>query len=308
MQKINLIITVLIFLFLPDFSKSIENKVLVKVNNEIITTIDIYNEIRFLKSLNSFTNLENFNQSELIEAAKKSLIKEKIKEIYLKKVFKNLDLNEADFVRILLSAYSQVEIKNFEELTIYLSKFSINPDNLRKKLAINTFWNEQIVKKYSSNVKINKDEIKNELLNNNMQIEFNISEILFIANKSEISQKYNLIKNSIKDKGFNNSAIIFSKSDTSSNGGLIGWVKESSINKKILEEINSISIGEISKPILVPGGFLILRINDKRQIEKFESIDEEINSIVEFKRNDQLNRFSNIFFQKIEKDITINEL
>ena len=308
MQKINLIITVLIFLFLPDFSKSIENKVLVKVNNEIITTIDIYNEIRFLKSLNSFTNLENFNQSELIEAAKKSLIKEKIKEIYLKKVFKNLDLNEADFVRILLSAYSQVEIKNFEELTIYLSKFSINPDNLQKKLAINTFWNEQIVKKYSSNVKINKDEIKNELLNNNMQIEFNISEILFIANKSEISQKYNLIKNSIKDKGFNNSAIIFSKSDTSSNGGLIGWVKESSINKKILEEINSISIGEISKPILVPGGFLILRINDKRQIEKFESIDEEINSIVEFKRNDQLNRFSNIFFQKIEKDITINEL
>ena len=308
MQKINFTAIILFLLFLPDFSKSNENKILVKVNNEIITTIDINNEISFLKSLNSFNNLESFSQSELIESAKKSLIKEKVKEIYLYKVFKNLDLNDDDFNKILISAYSRIKIKNIEELKIYLSKFSINPENLRKKLAINAFWNELIVKKYSNNVKINRDEIKNELLNSSMQTEFNISEILFMADKDELSQKYSLIKNSIRDKGFNNSAIIFSKSDTSSNGGLIGWVKESSINKKILEEINSIDVGEFSKPILVPGGFLILRINDKRQIEKIEQIDDEINSIVEFKRIDQLNRFSNILFQKVEKDIIINEL
>lgn len=308
MKKINFTAIILFLLFLPDFSKSNENKILVKVNNEIITTIDINNEISFLKSLNSFNNLESFSQSELIESAKKSLIKEKVKEIYLYKVFKNLDLNDDDFNKILVSAYSRIKIKNIEELKIYLSKFSINPENLRKKLAINAFWNELIVKKYSNNVKINRDEIKNELLNSSMQTEFNISEILFMADKDELSQKYSLIKNSIRDKGFNNSAIIFSKSDTSSNGGLIGWVKESSINKKILEEINSIYVGEFSKPILVPGGFLILRINDKRQIEKIEQIDDEINSIVEFKRIDQLNRFSNILFQKVEKDIIINEL
>jgi len=308
MKKINFTAIILFLLFLPDFSKSNENKILVKVNNEIITTIDINNEISFLKSLNSFNNLESFSQSELIESAKKSLIKEKVKEIYLYKVFKNLDLNDDDFNKILVSAYSRIKIKNIEELKIYLSKFSINPENLRKKLAINAFWNELIVKKYSNNVKINRDEIKNELLNSSMQTEFNISEILFMADKDELSQKYSLIKNSIRDKGFNNSAIIFSKSDTSSNGGLIGWVKESSINKKILEEINSINVGEFSKPILVPGGFLILRINDKRQIEKIEQIDDEINSIVEFKRIDQLNRFSNILFQKVEKDIIINEL
>ena len=72
--------------------------------------------------------------------------------------------------------------------------------------------------------------------------------------------------------------------------------------------MNEISIGKISKPIVVPGGYLILKIEDVKEINVEFDIENEMNLIVKEKTNQQLNQYSNIYFNKIKKNIKINEL
>ena len=95
--------------------------------------------------------------------------------------------------------------------------------------------------------------------------------------------------------------------DTSNNGGEIGWVKETAINKNIKNELNKIKIGEITKPLVIPGGFLIIKVLEKRKIENELNIDDEFKKIKQRKINQQLNQFSNMYFNKIKKNIQINE-
>ena len=143
--------------------------------------------------------------------------------------------------------------------------------------------------------------------NKKKQEEFFISEILFSLDKDEkFENKYKKIKKIISEKSFGQAAILYSMADTSNNGGEIGWVKETAINKNIKNELNKIKIGEITKPLVIPGGFLIIKVVDKRKIENELNIDDEFKKIKQRKINQQLNQFSNMYFNKI-KNIQINE-
>ena len=154
-----------------------------------------------------------------------------------------------------------------------------------------------------------KKKIKENLKKDNKQIEYQLSEIVFnIKNKNLLKDKMVNIKKDIKNKGFDNAAIIHSISDTSSNGGNIGWIKKTSLSRKIITEIEKIKIGNFTNPIVVPGGFLILKIDDQRLIDKDIDIENAIKLVVQEKTNEQLNQFSIIYFNKIKKNIKINEL
>ena len=126
--------------------------------------------------------------------------------------------------------------------------------------------------------------------------------------REKLNQKYNLIKKTISERNFSQAALLYSVSDTSKNEGKIGWIKETTINKKILNKLKNIKIGNYSKPILVPGGFLILKIEDQREIKQNINLEFELNKVIEDKKNQQLNQFSNIYYNKVKKDIFINEL
>jgi len=102
--------------------------------------------------------------------------------------------------------------------------------------------------------------------------------------------------------------LIYSISETSTSGGDIGWVSENSINKKILKKIIEININNFTEPLVVPGGYLILKVNEKRVAKKDIKIEDELEKIIGIKTNEQLNQFSNIYLNKIKKDIIINEL
>ena len=170
-------------------------------------------------------------------------------------------------------------------------------------------WNQLIFNKFKQNVKIDRELIKNELSNNSKQKEFLLSEILFNINENEkIDKKIDLLEKEIKDKGFSQAALIYSISDTASKGGQLGWVKETIISSKIKKNIKKIKIGNYSKPIVVPGGFLILSIEDIREVENDFDLNTEINKIIKEKTNEQLNQFSNIYFKKIKKNVAINVL
>ena len=169
-------------------------------------------------------------------------------------------------------------------------------------------WNELILKRFSQNVRIDKNKIKEQISEQRLQQEFLISEIVFnINNKNELENKFNEIKKEVENNGFSRAALIYSVSDTSTNGGKVGWVRDNSLSNEIKNAIKITNIGEITRPIIIPGAFIILYKEDKRETLVELDIDKEIESIIKRKTNEQLNQFSNIYYNKIKKNINIYE-
>ena len=306
--KINKLITLIFILSIIIFNQTLadSNKILLKVNNEIVTSVDILNEIEYLSIINNkFKETEKKIQ---IEIARNSIVRESIKKIELLKYKKNLQIDDKLLENIILKYFSNLNIKSLSDLDKFLREKSINADFVKRKLTIETLWNQLIYSKFYKNVKINKDEIKKSISNKKIFKEHFLSEILIdFDNNQDFNSKIELVKKTINEKSFSDAALIYSVSESSANGGKLGWIKENVLNNKIKSEINSINVGEISNPIIIPGGVLILYKEDTRKVEKKINIENEINSIVQKKINDQLKTMSAMYFNKIKKNILINE-
>jgi len=288
-------------------SLAIENKILFKVNNEIITSIDILTELNYLGIINK--DLKKTTKNQAFEIVKRSLIREKIKEIELKKLFKEVKVEDKFLNNVLIDYFKSINIKTISEFENFFISKNINPNLVKKKISIEILWNQLIYSKFKQNVKIDRESIQIQLLNNVKKKEFLLSEILFNINESEkLNDKIVLLKKEIKEKGFSQTALTYSISDTSNKGGKLGWVSETIMNKKIKNEVKKIKVGNYTNPIVIPGGFLIIKIEDIREIDNSSDLNDEIEKIINDKTNEQLNQFSNIYFNKIKKDIVINEL
>ena len=297
---------ILIFFTFQNYAFSFENKIIVKVNNEIITSTDINNEIKYLKALNQ--NLINLDKKKIYEIAKTSLIREKVKEIEISK-FKNLEINNSYLENIIRNIYLNLNLKSKEEFLNYIKNFNINISTIQKKLSTEALWNQLIYNKFYSNIKIDENIVREEIKLSKKAINsYLLYEIIYNAEKKDLAEKlFEKIKLSIKENGFENTATLYSISNSSKTGGRLGWVNETSLNKKILKKLSILKIGEYSDPILIPGGFLILKIEDKKKIEQEIDIEAEVALKSRALMNQKLNQFSNIYFNKILKDITINE-
>ncbi len=286
---------------------SIENKILFKVDDELITSIDIYNKSKYLTALDP--DIKNLSQEEIFELSKNLLIREKIKKITINK--EEIDLYTEDKIlnSYIKSIFSSKNINNLQDYKNFTKNLDLNFDTMRDSLIIEILWNNLIFKKYSSKIKINKDELRNEIKNLQNQdiVSYLLSEIVFQAsNKSEIQVKFNEIKSDIQKQGFKQAAFMHSIADSSGNGGDIGWINQNSLNKKVLKIVNNLNIGEISEPILIPSGFLILMLEEKKNSKRKLDVDTELNDLIRLRTNQQLNQYSNIFFNKIKKEIQIN--
>ena len=305
----NLLKSILILLIFSSNTFSIENKILFKIENEIITSLDIENEYKYLIALNP--NLKNSNKSDIITLSRRSIIQEKIKEIEIKNNFNNPKIPPEYIQQILKNVYSKIGIDNLDNFKEYLKKNNINFEEVRNKLEIETLWNQLIFAKFSSKVKIDEEKLKIKIQNGNNKFlkSFLMSEISFeISNLKDLDNKYVEITETIKNKGFEFAALKYSLSPTSSLGGKLGWISENSLNKNILKSIKDLKVNNITKPIVVPGGFLILQINDIKN-EKIEiDLKKELAKLINFEKNNQLNQYSKIYFNKVKKDLEISEL
>lgn len=296
------------FLFIhASNANTIENKILFKVNNEIITSLDIFTEMKYLKIIND--EFKNINKEKAFEISKNSLIREKIKEVEIKKLINEIKIKDNILDNIILSYFKDFKIKSIDEFKEYFLKRSIDPDLIRKKMTIEVLWNQLIFNKFNQSIKIDKKLIKNNLSNNNKQTEFLVSEILFNINEGEnLNEKFALIEDSIKKINFSQTATIFSISNTANKGGKLDWISETALSEMIYKKLSELSIGEHTKPILVPGGFLVLKLLDLRKTVKDFNLDQEVAKIIKKKTNQQLNQFSNIYFNKVKKDLVIEEV
>ena len=299
----------IIFLFLSKNTYALENKILIKVNNEIITSLDINSEINYLIALNK--NIENLDKEKKYNIAKNSLIREKIKKIELLNYIKKIEVEEKISDEILKSTYSRLGINSKAEFLKYIKNYNIDINTIVKKVSIEMLWNQLIVSKFSDKIKINKDQLKNKILTkDNKEIKrYLLSEILFnVSNNNELKAKHNKIKASIEELGFENTAAIYSISDNSKIGGKLDWINEGILNEKIRNELNNINIGDLTNPIITPGGFLLLKIEDIKSIEKKIDLNKELEIMIKTESNKQLNQYSNIYFNKISKNFQIDEL
>ncbi len=300
------ILLILCFLILNKNATAIENRILVKVDNKLITTIDVYNQSRYLAILDP--NLKKFDDNQIFELSKNILIKEKIKKIELEKQKIDMDIKDEKLNSYVNSIFRSKKIYSVSDYRDFINSMDFNYEQMREKLVIEFLWNNLIFKKYSSNIKIDKNELK-ELVKNKKIKSYLLSEIVFDAkNKNEINEKYQKIKFDIDNQGFKKAALIHSVANSASNGGNIGWIKENSLNKKILEVVNKLEINKYSKPISLPGGFLVVMLKDKQSVTSNLDPKKELNSLVQFKTNQQLNQFSSMHFNKVKKEIQINEL
>ncbi len=301
------IVILFIFVNFSQLSEAKENKILFKINNEILTSLDILNEISYLEAINA--EYKKLDKSNAIEIAKKSLIREKIKEIELSKIYKEIKIDNEYLDQFSINYFKRFGIKNVSDFENFFIQQNINPNIIRKKITIEVLWNQLIYNKYNKNIKIDEGSIKKELLKNSKQNEFLLSEILFTLSKGEeLIKKFNKIKEDINNKSFSKAALKHSISNSRNEGGKLNWVKESVLSEKIKKNLNKINIGNFTNPIVIPGGFLILKIEDKRETQKELNLDDEIKFVINEKRNEQLNQLSNIYFSKVKKNIIINEL
>ena len=302
--KIFFLITLVLIKF---NSHANENKILIKVDNNIITSYDILTEINYLSEINK--NFENLSSEQSIEIAKNSLIKEKIKEIELYKFIDEIKIEENQLNKILINNFNNLGFSSIEDFNKYFLLKKINPKIIRKKASIEILWNQLIYSKFNDKVKINKKLIEQQVKQNNKKKEYLLSEILFdLDNGEKFTDKLSNIENEINEKSFSEAALKFSISDTSKRGGKLGWVKDTVLSKDIKAKLKNTNVGNYTVPITLPGGFLILKIENIKLIEENLNSEEEIKLIVLKKSQQQLNQFSNIYFNKVKKDIQINEL
>jgi len=310
MNKIKFLVHLtLVFFIINNQTFSYENKILFKVNQEIITSIDIENEYRYLIALNK--NMRNLSKNQIFEISKKSILREKIKKIEISNNFKDPKVPDEYLDFLIKNIYQNIDLKNKNEFNEFLKINDINYQYVKKKIEIEALWNELIMLKFKSKIKINEDELRKNILSRekNVTRSYLLSEILFeITNSNELTNEYLKIKNTIDEKGFDNAALSHSVSNTASVGGKIGWINESSLNKKLKSIISKKKENQITEPIAVAGGFLILKINQIKEIKNDLNLEEEVQKMINLKMNDQLSQFSIIYFNKVKKDMSINEI
>ena len=305
---LNIRVLILILLILFQFN-TLNAKIIVKfkVGDEIVTNIDIFNEKKYLIFLRP--DLENLKEEELINLAERSIIKEIIKKKEIKKIFNddNPKINE----QVKKKLFKFKKVNNEEELVNLAKKNNINYDKVIEKIKYEGLWNEYIFQKYNPLIKIDKKKLKKNLLkkiSNEKKFEYSLSEILFEIEKSEtVEIKYKKIFDYINLNNFKTAVTKYSISNSSDLGGAIGWVKETLLSNKLNLILENMEIGEISKPIEFPNGYLILKINDKRELKQKMDIDKEFKELINYERNKQLNQYSLLLYKKLKQNITVNE-
>ena len=289
---------------------AIENKILFKIDNEIVTTLDIYEEIKFLKAFNPEIN--SLDEKELFEISKNSIQKNTIKKIELNKFVEKLKVDDKFLSKLIVNKYSKIGIDSLEKFEAYLKEKNLDVKLIKEKLYIELIWNDYIYQKFYNKVIVDREKIKKEILNNpeqENQRELLLSEINFsVTSKIDFEDKYKKILSDLEKIGFQKTAMMYSNSETASNGGLIGWVKEDNLNFTIKKIISNLEIGQVSKPIRTTSGFIILKIEDEKKYLASLNINEKVEEIVKFKTNDQLSQFSSMYFNKIKKNLIINDL
>ena len=303
-------IFILLFFFQISNSVALETKIISRIEKIIITNIDIKNEYRYLIATNK--NIEDLKKEQILQIAKNSLINDSIKENEILKNFSDLEINQEYLESVVKMTFNRLGFDNLQDFKNYLEEYKTNYEYIKKKIKVETLWNQIIFQKYSEKIAIDQDQIKkkieSEIEENEYFKNYLISELIFKAkNNDEIKEKYEEIKKSININGFEKTVLLFSVGDSKKKNGAIGWLRETEMSDIIKSEIASINVNQFTKPITIPGAFLILYINEIKDEKSDINLEEELQKAINREKNRKLGQYSQIYFNKVKKNTFINE-
>ena len=305
LKKINIFLFILLISNLSYFPAiALKNKILVKIDNSIVTSYELKNKLKTSLILSN-QQLNQINIDKNKKRALKYLIDLKLKKNELEKY--KFDIENLNINNQLLSLSSN----NIIEFEKKFEKLGINFDLFVRELKIETAWKQLMFNIYKDKVKINQDEIDRQVIdyiqNNSNIIELRISEIEINLDKnSSYQSELEYIKKEIEDNGFENTAIKLSTSSSSQNYGDIGWVNEESLNPRISKALKDLNIGEISLPIKNQDTFLLLKLTD-RKITKVSDVDTEDykKKMIDQKKNELFSLYSRSHLSKLKNNSLI---
>ena len=301
------IIFLSLIIFLP--LSAVESFIKLKVNNEIITNIDIENETKYLVALNN--ELQNADLEILYNLAKESLIREKIKKNAVLKFYK-LDNTDDYLNKIIEAYYKKLGINSLDDFKKYLKEYNLEINTVKNKVQIELLWNRLIGSKYQNQISINKKNLQKKIeetfKENELILEYELSEIIFqTKNENESNKKKDLIKKDILEQGFKNAANIYSIAETSKFGGYLGWISEKQLSKEIVNVLKNLAVNEVSDPIKITNGFIILKINNKKQKKINNDKKKKLEEMIESETNKKYAQFSIIHYNKLRLNSIISE-
>jgi hypothetical protein len=303
------ILTVIIIniLISNNLRANIKNEIVVKVGNQIVTSQDIENEIKTILFLNN-REINQLNIDNSKRVAIKSFVRRLIKkneiERYNIKSFDKKDLSNQINGVAKSKQTDKNGLKNMFEIN------DISYEVFEEKYKIELLWRTLIFQIYKNQLDVNPVEIdnymENQLRKKQQTKEYNISEIEISANNKNFDTDIKKINESIEKDGFIQTAKQFSISDTSINGGTLGWIAETSLSQTYIDELTKINIGEITGPIKNLESVIILKIDDIKITANQEVDIEKIKeNIIQRKREDKLSLFSRSHFSNLENSILI---
>lgn len=268
-------------------------KIVVKIENEIITNHDIKSEILATLILTK-KEINQKNIDDLKQNALENLIQNRLKKIELKNY--NFTRNDSK-INQYLNSISSNNIQNIKSL---FQENGIDYKSFVDNIDIELKWRNLIFNNFSKKIEINLNDIDREvkkiLLNNENLISYNLSEIEIKKSEEKIIQVFNELKNT----NFEDAVIKLSISSTSKNKGELGWVNSNLLSQEISETLEAMKIGEVSKPINRQDTVLFLKLNDKKIIENSKiDIDNLKSELINQKKNELFSLYSNSLLSKL---------
>lgn len=299
---------ILFFLFQNISHAAYQNKIIANVGEQIITSYELKNKIVTFLVLNNL-EISQINVNKSKKEALRYLVNQKIKKKEIDKY--NLEINTQAL---------NVHLENIS------SKLNVDKAGLEKEFIKNNIsyklyldeietevtWQKLIYELYKNKIVVDEKEIEKELkvliVNKKGSDEYELAEIeVNLENNSEKENKINQIKKSIEEIGFNKTAIKYSLSLTSQNGGNLGWISSNGLSKEILNIIQKMNIGEVSQPIIKSDTLTFYKLINKKKVN-FEKVDiaNLKNRIINKQKNELFDLYSKSHISKIKNSILIN--
>ena len=296
----------IVLIFFLNLNAESKITIIKKVNNQIITNLDIDVEEKYLQTLNP--KIANLDPKEFRKIALDSLINEKIKEIELQRFF-IIDHKELP-KDVFISFIKKFNIDTEEEFEKFLKLQNLELDAVKKKIYMEFLWNSLIYNKYSKGIKIDENKIRKkviEISKKEKEKKFLLYELVYnIDDINNLQNKTSEIKKSIKDIGFESAVGIYSISDTAKLGGKIGWVNEGQVSNTIYNKLAGLKKGEITDPIKTINGYMLLMAKDIQYSDKQIDVEKEVKNLINYETNEKLKNFSLLHFNKVKINQQIN--
>ena len=299
----------LIFSFLQlNFAHSrVENKIIVKIDNQIITSYELKNKILTTLTL-SKRRIDQESINDMKQQALNSLINLKLKKEQILK--RKIKVSKDEITAQLNNVYSRYKTDEQSFKNIFKNN-NLDYDLFINEITTEVSWQQLIMRLYSNKIQVDEIEIDNEIketIKTQTGIkEYKLAEIeVPFANEIIDDKAIKEVTNQINIIGFEKAAIKFSVSMTASEGGNIGWINAKSLSDKILLTLENMKLGEVSKPIIQSNNAIFIKLLDKKNLNINDiDIEKLKNQIINVKRNEIYDLYSNNHLSKIKNNTYI---